>query len=201
MSELLTHLTPADCEFLLSRDERLFKSRFTSASQSVSSPTGLWEAQLKFTNIKRAEANALIGRLWKLQGAVGSFRLYDWRHPQASGLGGTYNVTDYQQALPGYVSIQTSHPQNRVIAKAGDYVSIDGELKGVTEDVVTDGTGKASIYFEPFMREPVGLTSSVTFDSPTGLFRLAPGYKVPSRSSKKLVLSELVIDCIERVTI
>ncbi|MGF1775905.1 hypothetical protein [Vibrio nomapromontoriensis] len=201
MPERLTQLIPVESEFTLTRNERLFTSKFTSASQSVSSPTGLWEARLEFANLRRSDAQVLIAKLWSLQGSAGGFTLYDWRSPKASGLGGAYSVTDYQQALPGKVAIQTGKTLGTVIAKAGDYVSIDGELKGLTETVTVDGLGKATLFFEPFMRKPVGLTSTATFDYPTGVFRLAPGFKVPSKASKKLVLSQLVIDCIERVTV
>lgn len=201
MTELLTTLTPAESDFELSRTEREFSSKFTEASQGISSPTGLWTVRLVFENLRRQDAQKLISTLWKLQGQTGSFKLYDWSAPAASGIGGEYSVTDYQHALPGKVFIITTHPQGTVIAKAGDYVSIDGELKGLTEDVIVDGANKAPLFFEPFMREPVTLTSKASFDTPTGIFKLKPGTKIPRKTSKKMVMSELTIECVERVTL
>ncbi|MGX9522501.1 hypothetical protein ACWX0P_27400 [Vibrio mediterranei] len=201
MTDLLTTLTPTESRFEMHRRERTHKSKFSEAEQVVSSPTGLWVATLKFKNLRRADAQSLISKLWSLRGATGSFALFDWSAPSATGEGGKYQITDYQHALPGKIAIDTGKPQNTVIARAGDYVSIDGELKGLVEDVVADHLGHAALFFEPFMRTPVTMTTQANFDKPTGVFRLKPGYKVPRHTSKKLVLAELTIDCIERVTI
>lgn len=202
MSEpLLTeNLIPTLSEFRLGRTERLNKSAFTEAAQVIGSPTGLWTAQLKFENVRVADARVLIGFLISLRGASGNFRLFDWSAPNANGAGGTYPVTDISQSAPGLVVIITTLPGTK-LASVGDYVEIGGELKALIADVNADELGKATLLFEPFLRNPITVDTQVSFDKPTGKFRLAPGYKVPRMTSKKLVHAEIAIDCIEAVTI
>ncbi|MCG6233114.1 hypothetical protein [Vibrio furnissii] len=201
MSELLTDvLIPSDCEFQLGRTERENKSKFTSASQIIGSPTALWEVSLTFSNVRTVQAKVLIATLLSMRGAAGRFQLFDWSAPAADGLGGTYYITNLSQAAPGLLMILTPNPSTK-IASAGDYVGVDGELKALVADVVTDSLGYATVMFEPFMRNPVTADTQVTFDRPTGEFRLKPGYKVPRPTSKKLVIAEITVEAIEAVTI
>lgn len=198
---LLTEkLIPTLSEFRLGRTERVNKSAFTEAAQVIGSPTGLWTAQIKFENVRMTDAKELIAFLISRRGSLGRFRLFDWSAPSADGAGGTYPVTDISQSAPGLVVIITSSPSTK-IASAGDYVEIDGELKALVADVIADELGKATLLFEPFMRTPITADTQVNFDRPTGEFRLVPGYKVPRLTGKKLVHSEITIDCIEAVTI
>ncbi|MGL0943351.1 hypothetical protein ACSTDY_13745 [Vibrio vulnificus] len=197
---LTENLIPTLSDFQLGRTERLNKSAFTEAAQVIGSPTGLWTAQVKFENVRMNDARVLIGFLISLRGAAGNFRLFDWSAPSANGAGGTYPVTDVSQSAPGLVVIITSSPSTK-LASVGDYVEIGGELKALIADVNTDELGKATLLFEPFMRNPITVDTQVNFDKPTGTFRLAPGYKVPRLTGKKLVHAEIAIDCIEAVTI
>ncbi|MBE4620987.1 hypothetical protein [Vibrio navarrensis] len=198
---LLTEkLIPTLSEFLLGRTERLNKSAFTEAAQVIGSPTGLWTARIEFRNIRVSEARELIGFLISLRGASGRFRLFDWSAPSVSGAGGTYPVTDISQSAPGLAMIITALPSTK-LASIGDYVEIGGELKALVADVTTDELGKATLLFEPFMRNPITVNTQVNFDKPTGTFRLAPGYKVPRLTDKKMVMASIAVDCIEAVTI
>ncbi len=202
MAELLTQsLIPTDSNFLLSRTERINKSKFTEAAQVISSPTGLWEVSLTFKNIPYLEYQALIGTLVSMRGTLGQFMLFDWSAPAANGAGGTYGIVNLSNAAPGLVEIDTALASTK-IASAGDYVGIDGELKALVADVVTDSSGVATVIFEPFMRSPITAVTTVTFDQPTGVFRLKPGYKVPRPTrSKQIRVPEITIECVEYVTI
>lgn len=196
---LTTKLIPVDSEFTLGRTERTNKSRFTEASQTITSPTGLWRASIKFQNIRKADAQELIAFLWSLRGSYGTFRLFDWSAQQVNGVGGSYPITELSTALPGMVKLLSATPATK-LASVGDYVEINGELKGLLADVVTDNFGVAVVIFEPFLRTPANAATVINFDQPTGVFRLEPGYQVPRKTSKSLVLAELTIPCIEHVT-
>lgn len=193
---LLTDLIPVTSNFEMARDEREYQSKFNAVTQTSGNPTGMWEVELKFENIRRADAAKLIARLWGLRGAAGRFRIFDWSAQYADGKGGTYQIEDAASALPGVVKIGNALP-NTKLAMAGNYVSINGELKGLIADVVSDHLGKATLVFEPWTRQPVTNGDPVTFDKPTGVFKLKPGYKPPRKTSKTLVLAELTIPCVE----
>ncbi|SHO58802.1 hypothetical protein [Vibrio quintilis] len=199
-SFLTTDLVPEECEFLLSRTERINSSKFTTASQVISSPTGLWTANLKFTNVRRAQAQELTAFLWSLRGAYGQFRLFDWSATEPNGAGGSYAITQLSLAAPGLVVLSSARPHTK-LASAGDYAEINGELKGLTEDVITDSLGNATVMFEPFLRTPATAATQIKFNRPTGLFRLTPKYEVQRASSKKMVVAEISIECIEAVTL
>jgi len=197
---LLTPLLPVESNFELIRQERDFESSFTAAKQTLSSPTSYWAFELKFQNLKRSDAGELIARLWGLRGASGRFLLFDCSSPGASGIGGVYTTVAGAAHLPGQVLIQNV-PTGKVIAKPGDYVSVNGELKGVLTEVVGDAFGKALVEFEPWLRKPVSGGESVNFDKPTGLFQLSPNMNIPRRTSKKLVMAELTITGREAIDI
>lgn len=200
MVNLLTRLIPVESNFELIRQERSFESRFTGARQTLSSPTSYWEFELKFQNLRRDQANGLIARLWGLRGASGRFLLHDYSALNASGIGGNYTVATGLSHLPGLVTIQNV-PAGQIVAEPGDYVSINGEFKGVLRQVVGDTYGKAVVEFEPWLRKPVTGGESVNFDSPTGTFQLKPNMNIPRKSSKKLVLAELTISGREAIDI
>lgn len=196
---LTTKLIPATSEFKLKRTERTNKSKFTEASQTISSPTGRWTASLRFSNIRRADARELIAFLWSLRGSYGQFRLFDWSAPSANGAGDSYPIAQLSSALPGMVKLVSSKPST-LLASMGDYVEINGELKGLLADVVTDTSGVATVIFEPFLRTPANASTMINFDQPTGIFCLEAGYEVPRATSGKLVMAELTIPCVEYVT-
>lgn len=198
--ELLTSLIPTECNFELVRKERSFESQFTGARQTLSSPVSYWTFEIKFENLRRTQAADLMSRLWGLRGASGRFLLSDWSAPSASGIGGSYLVMPGVTQLPGAVRIYNV-PVGSTVAKAGDYVSINGELKGVLTDVVGDTYGQALIYFEPWLRNPVSGGETVNFDAPTGTFQLEPNFNIPRRTSKKLVLAEITITGTEAIDI
>lgn len=189
---------PVDSMFTLSRAERTLDSKFDKTSQTVSSPTGFWEFELRFKNIRRAQANELFARLWGLRGSTGRFELFDWSQQYADGVGGSYTILASPDNLPGSVRI-TGLPVNSTIALGGNYVSINGELKGLLESVNSDHLGRATVVFEPWLRKPVVGGETVNFDQPTGIFKLVPGFKVPRKSSKKLVLADLKIKGVEAI--
>lgn len=54
----------------------------------------------------------------------------------------------------------------------GDHFSLGGELKIVTEQVNSDGSGEATISFMPPIHSSPDNNSAIVFDSPTGIFRI-----------------------------
>tara|TARA_Y100000310_G_scaffold310550_1_gene355917 strand:+ start:116 stop:649 length:534 start_codon:yes stop_codon:yes gene_type:complete len=65
----------------------------------------------------------------------------------------------------------------------GDHVQLDTELKEVTEQVDSDGSGNATINFEPAFHVSPGDNNAVTFENPKGIFRLV-GNDVPFDSDE-----------------
>ena len=64
--------------------------------------------------------------------------------------GGTPLVNGSSQT--GSSLITDGWPASKTVLRAGDYFSVNGELKQVTSDVLSDGSGNATIPFKPFLR-------------------------------------------------
>ena len=61
---------------------------------------------------------------------------------------------------------------NDVLFKVGEYFSVNGELKVVTAECVTDSQGKATVDFEPPLRSMPSSGDEIEMFSPVARFRL-----------------------------
>ena len=64
---------------------------------------------------------------------------------------------------------------NEVLFKVGEYFSVGNELKVVTAECTTDGSGKATVEFEPPLRAPPLNGEALAMSRPIARFRLASG--------------------------
>ena len=62
---------------------------------------------------------------------------------------------------------------NEVLFKVGEYFSIGGELKVVTEECTTDSNGKATVEFEPPLRSMPENGAALSMSAPVANFRLS----------------------------
>lgn len=58
------------------------------------------------------------------------------------------------------------------VLRAGEYFSVNGELKIVVTDCVTNGSGLAALEFEPALRSPPADSANLNISTPTAKFRL-----------------------------
>ena len=108
---------------------------------------------------------------------------------QLSRLVNTFNYTppEYAGNTPGYAgagplvaggsqlgrSIDCDGVSNSTsIASAGDYIGVNGELKMLTADATSDGSGDVTFNFEPALRASPSDNAAVEIDTPTATFRL-----------------------------
>lgn len=149
----------------------VFRSPLDQAAQVLELPGAKWVASYVLPPMERANAAAWQSFLMKLRGRANQFYGYDpdARSPRGTGAGaptvngasqtGTSLVTD------GWTASQT-------VLKVGDYFAYDitggagRQLHMVVADAVSDGTGQATLTFEPPIRtspadnEPLILTDA-----------------------------------------
>ncbi|MGO4304187.1 hypothetical protein [Cupriavidus sp. RAF12] len=64
-------------------------------------------------------------------------------------------------------------PVNTLVLRAGDFLSARGELKMVTDDVTSNGSGVASIPVSPAFRAAPTVGSAIVLNRPTALMMLS----------------------------
>lgn len=141
-----------ECTITLIRATAEHRSPFTGKRQVVLSAFALWQFEGKLVPLQGADAATTRSFLSKLRGRANTFRL---PVPAAgvpfSGYQGPEGLVD------GSGHTGTSLPTklwqaNQLILREGDYFNVGDELKMATQDVTSDGSGNATITFEPALR-------------------------------------------------
>ncbi len=123
--------------------------------------------------------------------AAGAFQFLSWASLTRCALvaggsqtGGALNIDGLPTSTNG-------------LARAGDWVEINGELKRLTADLNSDSSGAAYIMFEPTLRTSPADNTPVVFRNPMGRFLLAED--AGSWSTRPGTLSEMTIDLVEDI--
>lgn len=107
----------------------------------------------------------------KLQGRQNRVAIYNFQRPlmrSPEWIPGAGNVA----AVKGATTITlTGLSAGAVAVLAGDFIGGDGRPHIVTDDATADGSGQATVSFEPPLSAPIALNSAI-FGNPTGMFRL-----------------------------
>lgn len=61
---------------------------------------------------------------------------------------------------------------NRMVLKQGDYITINDELKFISDDVITDSLGNATLNILPWLRHEPTTGDEIITNRPYGVFRL-----------------------------
>lgn len=171
-----------------------FTSELNGTTQTVALPGSRWTATLNFTNKTGAEARTLMAFLSKLRGRAGRFRLrLPTKVSQRSGdanSGCTVQAvnTDGSLLVGGItetpatadstiLTTDATYPINNTavikpgVIRAGDYITVNDELKIVTDDTAYGTEGTVNVYIQPPQRSaPVG--TPVVLDDVTCIMQL-----------------------------
>lgn len=123
--------------------------------------------------------------------AAGAFQFVSWASVSRCALvaggsqtGGALNIDGLPTSTAG-------------LARAGDWVEINGELKRLTADLNSDASGAGYIMFEPTLRAAPADNSPVVFRNPMGRFLIADDEL--GWSTRPGTLSDLTISLVEDV--
>ena len=159
-------------EFGLENNNQVFESPLSNSIQ-VSELTGArWYATFNLPPMKKANALEYIGFLQRLQGRVHSFSGYDPNHRSPSGTiaGSTLLVNGASQT--GTSLVLDGGANSTLVLKAGDFFSVNSELKMVTADATTDGSGDVTVNFVPSLRASPSNDASITTTNPVCTMKL-----------------------------
>ena len=156
------------------RGTGMSESPFTGGQQTVEFAYAKWKAVLTLPPMRRPQASAWTAFFAKLHGRRGTFLLgdQDAKVPQINKITAgtiTGSVTLSSNADIGDTVLNIS---GTTAFKAGDYIQLGSSSSARLYLVVEDQGGGSTIQVEPKLKTAVTSGSTVTYDSPQGLFRM-----------------------------
>jgi len=163
--------------FGLSSNTQAFNSIFTKATQTEEWPGAKWSVTYNLPPMTAKQAGAWKSFLVKLRGQAGRFYGFDPDYavhgPQGSPSGAPLVAGAGQT---GTTLSTDGWDADMVIFKEGDYFAFDTlygrELKMITEDILSDGTGAADLVFEPPIRNAPDNNAPIIVDNPSCIMKL-----------------------------
>lgn len=154
-------------QFGLTRQDVQLRSAFTGQRQVLDFPAfTMWRATFTVPLLYGAEAGRMRSFLTKMRGRVNTCNMpvpgYDSPTTGYAGAAGLVNgggQTGYALETDGWTA-------GAAIFAEGDYFTVNGELKMVTADVTANGSGQATITFEPALRVSPANNAPLTIVSP-----------------------------------
>ncbi len=177
-------------------NSRSFTSPFTGAIQVAQRGGNRWRVTLTMNALNKGERATMQAFVSRVLAEADNFTLPPSAYTQRGAGGGTPLVAGASQT--GYsLNIDGAPASVTGWLKAGDFFEVDNQLKMVTEDVDTSGTGTATINFAPELRRSPSDNDPLDIDTPEGVFRFASN--VSGWTSYSPALSDFTITCIEDV--
>jgi type 1 fimbria pilin len=160
------------CRFGLETNTQTFTSPLTKATQRVKLGGARWSATYSLPAMNRTQAGAWKAFFLLLEGSANTFNAFDpdCKTPRGAATG-TPLVNGGSQTGSSLITDGWTH--SVLVLKAGDYFSVNGELKMVTADVSSDGSGNATINFKPALRTSPADNAALTVQKPTCTMILA----------------------------
>ena len=157
-------------------------STWTGARQVLASGRGWWECQINYPPIVgTANFNAWRAFMALMRGAANDVQIPVDVTAQ-SAIANTMSVNGANQT--GRNINVDGLPNSTAILKAGQFVTIGNQLLQLTADVTSNGSGQATLSFEPAIRVAPADNATVEFRNPYALmymledasYSVEPGY-------------------------
>lgn len=164
-------LRPASVEWGLFWPQALGRSSFDGSAQAITIAAPRWHFTVETGPIRFAEVPQWEAFVDRLRGRVNRARAWDWRREAPLGVA---TGTPVVGATGSGSSILTAGwtPSVSGILLAGSYMGINGELKRLSADISSNGSGQATATFEPPLRASAPAAGAITIVKPTALFVL-----------------------------
>lgn len=136
-----TDLNPYRCDLLFLNNTTVFESPLTRTRQTLRRLGARWVLDGSW-HVARDKAQRIDALLDAVQGAYGSFYLYDFTHPLPynGDPGGSPRVTTAYASGTTSISV-TGLPASQTWIKAGDLFELQQYVYRVTADITANGSG------------------------------------------------------------
>jgi len=165
-------------------------SPLTGAEQVVTTGPSRWKIDLRWSDVPPRDMGLLRGWVAHMEGGVNTCYVPIF---ERAGVGGTGAVNGGSQT--GHQLISDGWAPSAAVLLAGDFFSVNGELKCCTEDANTNGAGSATLRFSPALLDYPANNDPITADPATGLFRLSSATlnSTPVWGDATIALVEVII--------
>jgi hypothetical protein len=164
-------LRPASVEWSLAIPQAGARSTFDGSLQTQPMGPPRWEFSIAVGPVTREDAVQWEVFLRRLRGRMNRARAWDWRREAPLGVAtGTPTV----RVASAGATLQTEGwtPSTAGILLAGSYFSVHGELKLLLQDASSDASGRATLAFEPPLRDTAPVGAALVLAKPTAVFVL-----------------------------
>lgn len=142
------------------------RSRYTGKRQHVNFPFAMWIFEGTLIPMEGLDAGEWRSFLTSLEGQKNTFRLpVPGAGKPLSGYTGNATVGTGGVAVRAK-SMNIVGPANTLLLRKGDYFNIGDELKMADVSVTTNGSGVASVSFQPAARQAYAAGAAVTIQDP-----------------------------------
>lgn len=152
--------------FGLQTNTQAFVSPLSGTVQTLELTGARWGGDFILPSMTRAQAAEYVAFLTNLGGMSGRFFGYDpiSRTPRGNMSGSTLLVNGASQV--GKSIVCDGAAATTTVLKAGDYIEFNNELKMVTADATSDGSGNVTISFAPAIRNSPADNAGITSTNP-----------------------------------
>ncbi len=145
----------------LQHNTHSYESPLTGATQTSSLPGTKWKAVATYSNKQGADARKLKAFVMGLKGRTSLFNYFPPDLDQ-QGQGAAPITVNGNSQLGGSINIKSTD-LNTLLFGAGDYLTVNGELKTALADCSTDGAGLANVLFAPDLRKSPAHASTIEY--------------------------------------
>lgn len=164
-----TDVCPAALTWRPESNTKTFRSPFNGASQTVRYPGTRWVCSLTLTNLTDEKSRRVDALIASLDGEYGRVKIRDWGRPGRTPAG-TPTVSDANQT--GTELHSKGWTAGVIVLRAGDYITVNDELKMVTADVTSAADMTAIIPIAPMLRISPPPNVPIEVANPYGIFKL-----------------------------
>jgi len=124
-----------------------------------------------------------------LDGEYGRVRIRDWGRDGKVPAGSPV-VSDTDQT--GVALTTKGWSANTLVLRAGDYFTVNSELKKVTADATSNASGVAVVQFAPMLRSSPAANAPLEVQNPWGIFKLKDNSQGEIRRAPGLISSTTI---------
>lgn len=174
-------LEPESMDWGLVSNDRVHTSPLSNSQQVIEMPGSYWRCTVRFGNLscgRDRELSALIGRM---RGRAGTVLVPRWQRERSDDVGSPSVVS---ALVYSYVIEAAGFTPSTDVFAAGDYMSINGELFEVVDNVQSSASGAASIPVNKRVRATIAPGEPIEYREPVcRMRRVDPRFSMSVRST------------------
>lgn len=156
-------LTPNSMDWGLVSNDRIHTSPLSNSQQIVEMPGSFWRCTMRFNYLSRHQEREMTALLGRMRGRAGTVDVPAWTRVRDDNIGNpvVVNATVYSyQITAGGMSASSQ------VFTAGDYITINGEMFEVIEDVSSGSNGQAVIPVNKRIRATIAPGATIEYREP-----------------------------------